>query len=106
MASGLPLFPNGTTSKPFATQSRRRTVALKVVVRISVDQHSALHDPVAEIDPTIHERLVFLRSIDAGKLGRTIPLISGELEYSCMLNGTDLTYLFRFRVLKWLLVPF
>ena len=84
MASGLPPFPNGTTSKPFATQSRRRTVALKVVVRISVDQHSALHDPVAEIDPTIHERLVFLRSIDAGKLGRTIPLISGELEYSCM----------------------
>jgi hypothetical protein len=44
----------------FATQSRRRTVALKVV-RVSVDLHSALHDPVAEIDPTIHELLVFLR---------------------------------------------
>ena len=33
-------------------RNRRRTVAQKMVVRVSVDQHPALHDLVAEIDPT------------------------------------------------------
>jgi hypothetical protein len=30
----------------------RRAVALKVIVRVCVDQHTAFHDLVAEIDPT------------------------------------------------------
>ena len=36
--------------------NRRRPVALKVVVRVSVDEHSALHDLVAEFYPTAEFR--------------------------------------------------